>query len=139
MKIWNYIGEFFLFRWLFGKLAKPNREDITPTTKRSGFIDLNRNNPIAEDNEYPDSIHDTIITAKNNLSGNSEDDEDPDDLDIFMRNNITYNSLHSIYNDDKYHSSSRYDGHHDWNAQNFEQSFDDFHEEQDDYDMVDDF
>lgn len=138
MKFWNYIGEFFLFRWLFGKRAKPNREDLTHTNERRDYIDLNRNNPIADDNECPDSIHDTIKNPSNNLSGDSEDTEDLDDLDIVMRISITH-SPHPLENGKKYHSGSRYDSRHDWNTQNHEQSLDDFHEEQDDYNLMDDF
>lgn len=29
MKIWNYIGEFFLFRWLFDKLQSTENNDNT--------------------------------------------------------------------------------------------------------------
>lgn len=65
MKFWNYIGEFFLFRWIFGKIQH------------------------TEDNDIPGG-------KPSNSYGSNE---------------------------------------YDWDSQ----SYDDFHEEQDDYDMMDDF
>lgn len=43
MKLWNYIGEFFLFRWLFGSRkhneTKHNVSDTTISSANSDFID----------------------------------------------------------------------------------------------------
>lgn len=72
MKFWNYIGESFLFRWLFNKLHN------------------------TEDNDAPNGK--------------------PSDYRGYSSNS---------------HSSNRYHGN--------SQSYHDFHEEQDDYDMIDDF
>ena len=72
MNLWNYIGEFFLFRWLFGK-HQHTECNITPKIK--------------------------------------------------SRNSRGYSS--NSYDSNKY----------DWSSQ----SYDDFHEEQDDYDIMDDF
>ena len=38
MKIWNYIGELFLFRWLFAKLGMHKRENDALTNSRSYLI-----------------------------------------------------------------------------------------------------
>ena len=72
MVFWNYIGELFLFRWLFGK---PQHSE-------------NNHNPVRKSSDF------------NWESSNS-------------------------YGSNKY----------DWSRQ----SYNDFHEEQDDYDMMDDF
>ena len=88
MKFWNYIGEFLLFRWLFGshKHSEPKR-------------DVPNANISHADRDYAD------------------------DLD----SHIGYGS--------RYHNSySRYDNH----DYGYSQSYDDFLDEQDDYDMMDD-
>ena len=72
MRFWNYIGEFFLSRWLFGILQHTE----------------NNHNPARK---------------SNNFHGNSS----------------------NSYGSNKY----------DWNRQ----SYNEFHEEQDDYDLMDDF
>jgi len=87
MKLWNYIGEFFLFRWLFGshKHNKPGR-DLSDTSSSFGNKD--------------------IIDVTDTHSG-------------FGRHENSY---------------SRYDNH----DYGYSQSYDDFHDEQDEYDMMDD-
>lgn len=84
MKFWNYIGEFFLFRWLFDKFGKSTTE------------------------------HDAQTKGNN-------------------RSCVHHGDYDSDYNSSGHHSS-----YNDWNARSYDQSFDDFHEEQDDYDMMDD-
>lgn len=110
MKIWNYIGQFFLFRWLFGKLSKTNK---TPEQYRTNTpidpadIDQDPYTPVP-----PETLH-----RHNDPDFHDEDDE-LDDLDTFMNNNQ--------FDDD------------DWDD-HYDLSYDDFHDEQDDYDMMDDF
>ena len=72
MKIWNYMGELALFRWLSGKIRYTDNND-SPIRKTSDFREFSSNS----------------------------------------------------YGRNKY----------DWGTQ----SYNDFHEEQDDYDMMDDF
>lgn len=135
MTFWNYIGEFFLFRWLFDKFRKPTIEHDTHTevagTSINGNIEYqngNRDEEIAPD--------DAVTDVGNNLIDDSDNSEELDDLDIFMRNNRS--CLHHGYYDGDYHSSGRYSGLQDWNSGSYSQSYDDSHDEQDDYDMMDD-
>lgn len=130
MKFWNYIGEFLLFRWLLGKLRKSSAENNVHAEstgaamdRDSGFLDSNNNDDIV--------TFDGIATPGNDNLNDSDNSEDLDDLDIFMQNKgYNSSSLHKNYGDlgSYYHdcSSGSYD-------------YDDFHEEQDDYDMLDDF
>lgn len=83
MKIWNYIGEFFLFRWLWGRLQH------------------------AENN--------------NNRVRKSRD---------FHRHSSDYFGSNKRYFSDSFDSNK-----YNWESQ----SDNDFDEEQDDYDMMDDF
>lgn len=47
MKFWNYIGEFFLFRWLFGKLHhKEGQAHISKSSNQQSFL-----NDSFEDND----------------------------------------------------------------------------------------
>ena len=79
---------------------------------------------------------DAITDVGNNLIDDSDNSEELDDLDIFMRNNRS--CLHHGDYDGDYHSSGRHDFQNDWNSGSYSQSYDDFHDEQDDYDMMDD-
>lgn len=133
MKIWNYIGEFFLFRWLFGKLGIHKRRNGAPTNSTNDIMGVDNKTHIVNDCVDTDSIHDAITTANDNYNGDYDEADDLDDLDIFMRNN----SVREYGN--KSHHNANYINNHDWNSGNYNQSFDDFHEEQDDYDLMDDF
>ncbi len=87
MNIWNYIGEFFLFRWLFGS-NKHNETKCNLSNTSSSF-------------------------------GNCDIIEDNDTHSGFVRHENSY---------------SRFDNH----DYGYSQSYDDFHDEQDGYDMMDD-
>lgn len=84
MKFWNYIGEFLLFRWLFGSLKRDEAKckDINPT-----------------------------------------DNDVADDADSYSGFGSRYDNSYSRYDRQDYGGS---------------QSYDDFLDEQDDYDMMDD-
>ena len=140
MTFWNYIGEFFLFRWLFGKFKKYATK-LDAHTEGLG-TSINR------DEKYLNNNHDKDIVPINDavtavgLIDDSENSEDLDDLDIFMRNNNDNNRsyLHHGNYDSDYLSSCHYSSHNDWDSGSCSQSYDDFHDEQDDYDMMgDDF
>lgn len=88
MAIWNYIGEFFLFRWLFGS---------------------------HKHNEVKCDVLDTNIK--------SADRDFADDLDPYIGYESHYYNNRSRYNNQDY---------------GYSQSYDDFHDEQDVYDMMDD-
>lgn len=139
MSFWNYIGEFFLFRWLFSKFRKSTTEHGTHTESIGTSI--------GRDSEYVNRDHNEGISSDgavtpvgDKLIDDSDNSEDLDDLDRFMRNNNSDNRscLHHEDYDCDYYSRSRYSGHHDWNSGNDSQSYDDFHVEQDDYDIMDD-
>lgn len=140
MRIWNYIGEFFLFRWLFGKLKSADNNqrrtselaNDSNTTGCQGYIDDSVESNLS-------GISDTLGTSRSNSADYqdySDDTEDLDDLDIFMREN-SYSDYLSHYSSDTGEFSTRdYGSDYDYSDS---QSFDNFHEEQDDYDMLDDF
>ena len=135
MKLLNYIGEFFLFRWLFDKLRMPTTEHDSHTEVSGASINGNSEylNGNLDEGIAPD---DAITDVGNNLIDDSDNSEELDDLDIFMRNNRS--CLHHGDYDGDYHSSGRHDFQNDWNSGSYSQSYDDFHDEQDDYDMMDD-
>ena len=131
MAFWNYIGEFFLFRWLFGKFKKSATKHDAHTEDLGASIDRDGKHLNVNHDEDIVPIDDAVIPVGDNLL---------DDLDIFMRNNNGKNrsSLHHRDYDNDYHSSGRHSSHNDWDSGSYNQSFDDFHDEQDDYDMMDD-
>lgn len=51
MKFWNYIGEFFLFRWIFGKIQHTEDNDI-PAGKSSNAHGYLSNSYSYGSNEY---------------------------------------------------------------------------------------
>lgn len=129
MNIWNYIGEFFLFRWLFCKIGKLNRTQEDNSTN------------IITDSPCIDEAATTIFLTEAQNSpvefDATESEDELDDLDIFMRNNRHTNYRNSNYDFGRYSdidSESRYD----WNDDH-DQSFNDFFDEQDDYDRMVDF
>lgn len=136
MKFWNYIGEFFLFRWLLGKFRKPATEHDVHADSVGAPID--RDSECLNDNHDEDIVpnDDADTSAGDNLLDDSDNSEDLDDLDRFMRDNSS--CLHHGDYDSDYHNDGRYSGHQDWNSGSYSQSYDDFHDEQDDYDMMDD-
>lgn len=139
MSVWNYIGEFLLFRWLFGKFKESTTEHGAHTEGMGTSID--RDNEYLNDNHDGDivSIGDAATPVSNSLLDDSDNFDDLDDLDIFMRNNNgnNHSCLHHGDYESNYHSS-RYSDHQYWNSGSYSQSFDDFHDEQDEYDMMDD-
>lgn len=136
MNIWNYIGEFFLLRWLFGKFKKSTTEHgarnegiRTPIDRNSEYLNDNHDGDIA-------SIDGATTPVGDNLFDDSDNSEDLDDLDIFMRDNKVINHYRDCGGDCL--SCSRHNNYNDWNSGSYSQSYDDFHDEQDDYDMMDD-
>lgn len=139
MTFLKYIGEFFLFRWLFGKFRKSTIEHDTHTevagasiNGKSEYLNGNLDEEIAPDNAVTD--------VGNNLIDDSDNSEELDDLDIFIRNNNGNNRSYPHHRDFDcdYHSSGHRSSHNDWSSGSCSQSYDDFHDEQDDYDMMDD-
>lgn len=136
MRFWNYIGEFFLFRWLCGKFKKSTTRHDAHTEDFGTSID--RDGESLSDNHDEDIVqnHRAATSIGDDLVDDSCNSEELDDLDRFMCNNRS--SLHHGDYDGDYHNDSRYCGSQDWDSGSYSQSFDDFHEEQDDYDMMDD-
>lgn len=139
MAFWKYIGEFLLFRWLLGKFRKSTPEHDSHTevsgasiNGNSEYLNGNLDERIATD--------DAITDVGNNLLDDSDNSEELDDLDIFIRNNNGNNRSYPHHRDFDcdYHSSGHRSSHNDWSSGSCSQSYDDFHDEQDDYDMMDD-
>ena len=136
MRFLNHIGEFLLFRWLFGKFKKSATEHGARTEGIGTPID--RNSEYMNDNHDGDiaSIDGAATSVGDNLLDDSNNSEDLDDLDIFMRDNKDKNHYRDCGDD--YLSNSRHYNYNDWNSRSCSQSYDDFLDEQDDYDMMDD-
>ncbi len=119
MKFWRYIGELLVFRWRVGKFRKSKREDDVPANGSSNSDKGDYDNGNYNNDDYD--------------KGDYDDQDDLDDLDIYMRNNSVGEYGNNFRQSDDF--SSRYN----WNSGNYGQSFYDFHEEQDDFDMMDDY
>lgn len=139
MKLLNYIGEFLLFRWLFDKLRKSTTEHDSHTEVSGASINGNSEylNGNLDEGIAPD---DAITDVGNNLLDDSDNSEELDDLDIFIRNNNGNNRSYPHHRDFDcdYHSGGHRSSHNDWSSGSCSQSYDDFHDEHDDYDMMDD-
>ena len=139
MKLLNNIGEFFLFRWLFGIFRKCTSEHGSHTESLGTSIDSESKSLTGnlDGGKAPD---DEIAPIIENLIDDSNNSEELDDLDIFMRNNNGNNRSYPQYRDFDcdYHSGGHRSSHNDWSSGSYSQSYDDFHDEQDDYDMIDD-
>lgn len=135
MTFWNYIGEFFLLRWLVDKFRKSTTEHDTHTEVSGASINGNSEyqNGSLDEGIAPEDV---VTDVGDNLIDDSDNSEDLDDLDIFMRNNRS--CLHHGDYDGDYHSSGRHSSQNDWNSGSHSQTYDEFLDEQDDYDMMDD-
>ncbi len=119
MKFWNYIGEFLLFRWMFGNRGRNHSADSSYTANSNGYSDLH----YAKDDDFSSIGH--HHASEPLYRGDDIYDDENDALDDYAP--IDSNDCHrNRYI--KYH-------HRDYG---YSQSHDDFHEEQDDYDMMDD-
>lgn len=140
MSFWNYIGEFFLFRWLCGKFKKSMTEHNAHTEDSRTSIDRESNYLNDNHNANIVPIDDAVTLVSDDLIGDYVNSGDFDDLDIFMCNNNGNNRSclhHGDYGCD-YHNSGRHSFQNDWNSGRSPQSYNDFLDEQDDYDMIDD-
>ncbi|WP_288147392.1 hypothetical protein [Xylanibacter rodentium] len=119
MKIWNYIGEFLLFRWLFGNRGRNHSAGSSYTANTNSYSDLH----YAEDDDFSSIGHQNASEPLYHGADiyddedDALDDFDPTDSDDYQSNRYT-----------------KYD-HRDYG---YSQSHDELHEEQDDYDMMDD-
>ena len=140
MRILNYIGEFFLFRWLIVKFKKSTNELYAHTECLETSFDRNTKSLNDNHNEDVAPINDAIPPISDNSIDDFNNSEELDDLDIFMRNNNGNNRSYPQYRDFDcdYHSGGHRSSHNDWSSGSYSQSYDDFHDEQDDYDMMDD-
>ena len=119
MKIWNYIGEFLLFRWLFGNRGRNHSAGSSYTANTNSYSDLH----YTEDDDFSSIGHQNASEPLYHGADiyddedDALDDFDPTDSDDYQSNRYT-----------------KYD-HRDYG---YSQSHDELHEEQDDYDMMDD-
>lgn len=99
MKLFNYIGEFFLFRWLFGKFKKSTNEHNAHTECLETSIDRDTKSLNDNHNEDIAHINDAIPPISDDLIDDSDSSENLDDLDIFMRNNSGNNCSYPHHRD----------------------------------------
>lgn len=140
MKFLSYLGEFFLFRRLFGKFRKSATEHDTHTGGTGTSVDRDSEYLNGNHDDEVASIEDAATAVGDAPDNDSDNSEELDDLDIFMRDNEENNRIypqHGDYGSD-YHSSGRYSDHDDWDTGTYDESYDDFLDEQDDFDMMDD-
>jgi len=88
MRILNYIGEFFLFRWLIGKFKKSTNELYAHTECLETSFDRNTKSLNDNHNEDVAPINDAIPPISDNSIDDFNNSEELDDLDILMRHNI---------------------------------------------------
>ena len=119
MSLWNYISEFFLFRWLFGNRNKNHSADSSYNTDTTDYSHSYYN----EDGNFNTNNHHQ--SSRSLYRGADIYDDEDDALDDFDPTDS------EDYQSNRY---SKYD-HRDYD---YAQSYDDFHDEQDDYDMMDD-
>lgn len=85
MRIWNYIGEFFLFRWLFGKLQKSETDNHeTRSCIDEPSLKVESNAIIDYPVKTQSSSFDNLTDVESNII--DDDLEGLDDLDLFLRN-----------------------------------------------------
>lgn len=128
-----------MFRWLFGKFKKSATKHDAHAEDLGASIDRYRKPLNDHHDEDIVPIDDMVTPVGDNLLDDADNSEEFDDLDIFMRNNNGDNRSglrHEDYNDD-YHRSGHHDLQNDWNFGSYSQSYDDFYDEQDDYNMMD--
>lgn len=123
MSFLNYINEFFLFRWLFGNRNKNHSADSTYNTYTT---DYSYRHYYADDNFSTTNPHQSFRSSYRGADiYDDEDDEDDalDDFDPTDSDDCRFNDFTKTY---------------DYHNHGYSRSYDDFHEEQDDYDMMDD-
>ena len=120
MAFWNYIGEFFLFRWLFGNRNKNHSADSTYNTDTTDYSYSHYNE---DDNFNTNNHHQASRSLYRGADIYDDEDDALDDFDPTDSDDYQFNDFTKTY---AYHNHG------------FSRSYDDFHDEQDDCDMMDD-
>ena len=120
MSFWNYIGEFFLFRWLIGNR---NRNHSADSTYNADTTDYSYRRYNADDNFSTNNHHQTSCSSYRGADIYDDEDDALDGFDPTDSDNSQFNDFTKTYD------------YHDHGNSLF---YDDFHDEQDDYDMMDD-
>ena len=139
MSLLNYISKFLLFRWLVARFKKSTTGHDAVAGSGSASVDRDDDSLNHIPYEAIPHVYGTNTPVSDYSIDDSDDSEELDDLDIFMRDNpdVYLSGQHQDYGRD-YHDSRHHSGYHNWNSGSHSQSYDDFHDEQDDYDMMDD-
>lgn len=120
MSIWNYIGEFLLFRWLFGNRNKNHSADSTYNTDTTDYSYRHYN---ADDNFSTNNPHQSSRSLYRGADIYDDEDDALDDFDPTDSDDYRFNDFTKTY---------------DYHNHGYSRSYDNSHEEQDDYDMMDD-
>ena len=120
MAFWNYIGEFFLFRWLLGNRNKNHSADSTYNTDATDYSYRRYNE---DDNFNTNNHHQSSRSLYRGADIYDDEDDALDDFDPTDSDDYQFNDFTKTYD---YHDHSN------------SLSCDDFLDEQDDYDMMDD-
>lgn len=120
MKIWNYISEFLLFRWLFGNRGRNHSANSSYNSNTNGYSNMH----YAEDDDFSSIGHHHASEPLYRGDDIYDDEDDAlDDFDPTDSDDYQFNDFTKTY---AYHNHG------------FSRSYDDFHDEQDDCDMMDD-
>lgn len=120
MRLRNCIGEFFLFRWLFGKFKKsPTKHDVHTEDLGTSIDRDSEDLYVSHDGDIV-PIDDAATFVGDNLIDDSDNSENLDDLDIFMRDNKdnNYSYLYGDYGNDNL-SRVHHSSYNDWNSRNY--------------------
>lgn len=118
MSFWNYIGEFLLFRWLFGNRNKNHSADST-------YTDYSYRHYNADDSFDTNNHHQSSRSLYRGADIYDDEDDALDDFEPTDSDDYQFKDFTKTYDDHNH---------------GYSQSYDDFHDEQDDYDMMgDDF
>lgn len=120
MSFWNLLGEFLLFRWLFGNRKRDYSADSTYNADTTDYSHRDYN---ADDSFSTISHQQTSRSLYRGADIYDDEDDALDDFDPTDSDNYKFNDLPKTYD---YHDHGN------------SLSYNDFLDEQDDYDMIDD-
>lgn len=134
MRFWDYVSEFIFFRWLFGSHKHNEKtQDITDTTSSQVATDLANDTDSLSDDECHDdelkAIKKRTIKKKKKKARQQR-----------ARQYINRSALLSNYEYENHDQNTHdYDSDYYYNQKrSYNQSIDDFLDEQEEYDMLDD-
>lgn len=132
MRFWNYVSEFIFFRWLFGSHKHNEKiQDITDTTSSQVATDFANDTDSLSDDECLDDELKAI--KKRTIKKKKKKARQQRALQYINSSALLSNHEYENHDYDT-HDYNYYDN----QKRNYNQSIDDFLDEQEEYDMLDD-